>query len=130
MDKKKKPFYKSPWLWLIIAIFIGANFAPTENEVGADFSDMARDRFNNIQDSFNGELEINCLGGNCNSVTYFNWLSEPQEGLESITRLNAASFSKFKQDNGNGSRVTIYSELNGSLVLQCNASNGVVNECE
>src|SRR3989344_6316741 len=131
-QQTKKPVYKRWWFWvvspivLLIVIVVFSGDSSTNEENG--FPAQVKARFDNIAKSI-PELEaVNCEG-DCTNVVYFDLKTVPED-LETIVRGNAATFSKFKMDNNDGSNVTIAARVNGNVVFYCDASQGVVKECK
>src|SRR3989344_1610091 len=133
-QQTKKPVYKRWWFWVVspialiilICIFGGDGSTPATSEEG--FPAQVKARFDNIAKSI-PELEaVNCEG-DCTNVVYFDFKTTPDD-LETIVRGNAATFSKFKMDNNDGSNVTIAARVNSNVVFYCDASQGVVKECK
>jgi len=130
-QQTKKPVYKRWWFWvvspiallIVIAVFSGDS-STEENS----FPSEVRARFDNIVKSIPEIEAVNCEG-DCTNVVYFDFKTTPDD-LETIVRGNAATFSKFKMDNNDGSNVTIAARMNGNTIFYCDASQGVVKECK
>jgi hypothetical protein len=133
MTEEKKPWINrhpilAIFLALVIVPTIFAGFIPTQNTTEPDFNQLAVERFNKIALEVPELDSITCEGDSCRSVAYLNFNTVPDD-LEIIVRGNAATFSKFKNDNNTGNRATIIATYNGDQLMSCNAADGVVTEC-
>lgn len=118
-------------LVIMISLFSGGGSSePQDND--PNFELVAAQHFADIQKAWNedGEvLEITCHENSCrNGVVYFDFTELPED-LELAIRTNTATFSKLKEDSTGTSHVDIIARLNGTVIFECAAKNGVVTEC-
>jgi len=116
-------------IFLFIFLFGGNSNTPEQTNSENDFSVQAMVRFNSLTSAI-PELEaVRCEGGNCKYVVYFDFKEIPED-LETIIRGNTATFSKFKMDNTGVSNVTLAARISGNIIFSCQASKGIVENCE
>lgn len=95
------------------------------------FNINARKRFDYFVENVPEIGAIDCLEGDCSSVAYFRFKTIPDDLEDGFMRGQTATFSKFKLDHLGVSHVTLYAtNLEGRILLQCDASKGIVESCE
>lgn len=131
-------------LFAIIAIYVAsrlisssrtttqtpATHSPAISENNRAFSDLARERFQEIRRAIPELESIMCENDNCTNGALFIFSTIPSD-LDMIIRGNTATFSKFKMDTTGNSIVTI-AALNNKreLVLLCQGVEGRVVNCK
>ena len=114
---------------LFFVLIISISSPSSSSEGNEEINTAAQTRFDEILAVMPELDSITCLDGNCTSVVYFNFNTEPVEGFDMIIRGNTATFSQWKLNQTGTSHVSIFGMLNGQTVLQCDGSKGVVDSC-
>jgi hypothetical protein len=110
---------------IIVAIGSGGSSAKLQQ---SSFAQLAQKHFADVQASIPELHDIHCVDDTCVGVAYFNFNTLPAD-VNTIIRGNAAAYSKFETDNSVGNHVTIFAQLNGKDLFQCNAADGQVTSC-
>ncbi len=116
-------------LLLVIIIAVESNSGSSEQvDKQAQFAQLAQKRFDGIKSSIPELHDIHCIDDTCIGVAYFNFSTLPTD-VNTVVRGNAAAYSKFEIDNSVGNHVTIFAQLNGKDLFQCNAADGQLTSC-
>ena len=140
-----KPFYKKWQTWVIAWIVLSIVLVIAISSGGGDemssvqdspkieaksFDQLAKERFQEIKNSAPELDSIECESNDCDTSTVYLNFNQLSQDLETMTRGNAATYSKLKMDNGKGSNVGVYARYQGKVVFQCEGSKGAVKECK